>query len=200
MPWWYCRIITKNRAEPRRRVDNFEKFWRRREGGKQGAAQGRARWYRATPRQFRRWWEPAAQIYANEGKKSGRSGGLGIHVARNSSLPRRRTSTRSGWSTGGPRVVHGWSTGGPRVGHGWATGGPRLPAAWEAPGQKIISLGGQAWPEKCVGAAQAWPLWKGCGWATHGPRLCVAHPHPYFLTSLSIVHGRKRVHSLLACK
>ena len=92
--------LPKNRAV--QRVEILEKFWWRREGRKQGAAQGGARWYKATPRKFRRWWEHAGQIYANEGKISGRSGRLGIHVARNSSLPRWDISTRTRWATGEP--------------------------------------------------------------------------------------------------
>ena len=127
----------------------------------------------------------------------GRLGQFSGHIVRRIfSLPPEHLA----WEGPSPSMCAACATCGPRAGHGQATGEPRLPAAWKAPGQKINSLGGQAWPGKRVGAAQAWPLWKGCRWATHGPRLCVAHPHPYFLTSLSIVHGRKRVHSLLACK
>ena len=41
--------LPKNRAEPRPRVEILAKFGRRREVGKQGVAQGGARWNRATP-------------------------------------------------------------------------------------------------------------------------------------------------------
>ena len=105
--------LLKKWAQPRPRVDNLEKFWQRREGEKQGVAQGQARWYRATPRQIRRWWEPTTQIYANEGKISGWLGRLGIHVARNSCLPKRDILTRTRWFTGEPRLGHWWVTSGP---------------------------------------------------------------------------------------
>ena len=124
--------LPKNRAEPGRRVEILEKFWQSGEGGKRQVVQGHPL---ATPMQFLRWWEPAGQIYANEGKISGRSGRSGIHVARNSSLPRQDIFTRSSWAKGEPRVGHRCATCGPRVGY------PCPPH-----GKRLVKNDAQAWP------------------------------------------------------